>query len=222
MKHWKRALVGVAVLGLLGGALWMGSHADPAEAADHTDPPGRTGAGAASPDTAADIADLYAWHNDDGKTVLVLTFAGPADPMADQEGTYDPDVLYRISVDNDDDQTADINIDVRFAENSSGHWGVQLTGIPGGDPVVQAGPVQRTNNISGVTDGFYWAGLRDDPFFFDLEGFGETLSTGDLSFDDERDSFAGRNVTAVVIQLDTADLGAGTFDVWATTARTGG
>jgi hypothetical protein len=68
-----------------------------------------------------------------------------------------------------------------------------------------------------------WAGLFDDPFFFDLQGFRDTLNTGTLSFDSERDFFAGQNLTAVVIEIpkDLIDTGA-PVDVWGATARFGG
>ncbi len=212
----------VAALGLLGGGAWVWS-TQRADAADHNDPPARvTGSSA---DRAADIADLFAWHTPEGKTVLVLTYAGPNDPVEGQTATYDPDVLYGIHIDNDGDQNADHDIWVRFGQSESGNWGVQLEGIPGADPATQAGPVEIENRIMGVTNGFFWAGLREDPFFFDLEGFQDTVTTGDLAFDHERDFFAGKNLSAIVIELETADIGAGTdntFDVWATTSRIGG
>ena len=169
----------------------------------------------------ADIADLYAWTNESGKTVLVLTYAGPVDPVAGQTATYDPDVLYGIHIDNDGDNLADHDLYVRFAQNASGNWGMQVEGIPGGDPGTQAGPVAVQNGVDGVTDGFFWAGLREDPFFFDLTGFQETLSTGTVSFVNDRDFFAQKNISAIVIELETEDLGGTTLEVWATTSRIG-
>lgn len=221
MRHGTKALACVGTLALLGGALWLGS-SGAVEAADHTDPPSRTTGDSA--DRAADIGDIYAWHTTDGHTVLVLTYAGPNEPIAGQTATYDPDVIYGIHIDTDGDQAADQELWVRFGQSASGNWGVQVEGIPGGDPAVQSGAVEITNRISGVTDGFFWAGLRDDPFFFDLQGFQDTLSTGTLSFVNDRDFFAGKNISAIVIQLQTSDLVAagGSFDVWATTGRVGG
>ena len=72
-----------------------------------------------------------------------------------------------------------------------------------------------------MTDGFFWAGLREDPFFFDLTGFQETLSTGTVSFVNDRDFFAQKNISAIVIELETEDLGGTTLQVWATTSRIG-
>ncbi|MEQ8460967.1 MAG: DUF4331 family protein [Sandaracinaceae bacterium] len=218
MRHTKRVLIGAATLGLLGSVAWLGTTTpERAEAADHNDPPDRVVDG----DRAADIADLYAWTNESGKTVLVLTYAGPVDPVAGQTATYDPDVLYGIHIDNDGDNLADHDLYVRFAQNASGNWGMQVEGIPGGDPGIQAGPVAVQNGIDGVTDGFFWAGLREDPFFFDLTGFQETLSTGTVSFVNDRDFFAQKNISAIVIELETEDLGGTTLEVWATTSRIG-
>lgn len=224
MRNRRAVLVGGAICALSLTALWLANGSlQRAEAADHNDPPGRTTG--ASADKAADIGDLYAWHTTDGKTVLVMTYGGPVDPVAGQTAEYDADVLYGFHIDTDGDQAADHDIWVRFGQSPSGNWGMQVTGIPGGDPGQQAGPVELQNSISGVTDGFYWAGLREDPFFFDLTGFMDTVSTGTLSFVNDRDTFAGKNISAIVIELETEDLEAGTdntFDVWATTARIGG
>ena len=224
MRNRRGVLLGAAMIAASMSAVWLAyGSLQRVMAADHNDPPGRTTG--ASADKAADIGDLYAWHTADGKTVLVLTYGGPVDPVAGQTADYDADVLYGLHIDTDADQTADHDIWVRFGQSPSGNWGVQVSGIPGGDPAVQAGPVELQNGISGVTGGFYWAGLREDPFFFDLQGFTDTLSSGSLSFVNDRDFFAGKNISAIVIELETEDLNAGaddTFEVWATTARIGG
>ncbi len=139
----------------------------------------------------------------------MLTYAGPTDPVAGETAMYDPDVLYGIHIDTNQDQVADHDLWIRFGQNASGNWGMQVEGIPGGDPAMQSGPVEFANTISGPTDAYFWAGLRDDPFFFDLQGFMDTLSTGTLSFVNDRDFFAGKNISAIVIRLQTSDSGRG-------------
>jgi hypothetical protein len=67
---------------------------------------------------------------------------------------------------------------------------VQVTGLPGGASVV--GPVEQTLSVNGM---LVKAGLFDDPFYFDLQGFRETRSTGTLRFNNQRDFFAGQNDT---------------------------
>jgi hypothetical protein len=95
---------------------------------------------------------------------------------------------------------------------------LQVDNLPGWpDPIVgKVNSLIRRGNDLAV-----FAGLRDDPFFFDLEGFLETLATGTLSFDGTRDSVAGLNATAIVLEMDlTAALdGGSSLNVWATTAR---
>lgn len=177
-------------------------------AADHAEAPGTQA------DIAADITDFYAWHTT-GSLVAVVNFAGfglPGDPAE-----YDPDVLYGVHIDRDGDHVADHDVWVRFGTDSLGAWGVQVVNLPGaGAPVV--GPVESVITAPG---GRVFAGLRDDPFFFDFEGLTTTLSTAAVSFDSTRDSFAGTNVTSIVLEMD---LGAATdgeteIQVWATSSR---
>ena len=193
-----------------------------APAADHLDPPARTDPAVdQTPDMAADIADVFAF-TDGPATVLIVTFAGPQ--ATDRPAVYDPDVLYTINISNDGSRTTpNIPITFQFGQDmqaNGDNFGVRVRGVPGvvGD---LAGPVETNLQSNGVR---VRAGLFDDPFFFDLQGFRETASTGTLAFDNTRDFFAGQNLTAVVISIPTARLasGANPLDIWATTARFGG
>ncbi len=181
-----------------------------ANSADHSEAP------MASADPAADIADLYAWHSGN-KLVAALTYAGLSGSMTGP--LYDDDVLYTVHVDNDGDNEADIDVLVRFGRNDDGDWGVQVENLPGSDSPL-SGPVGT--QISAGDGRYVWAGWRDDPFFFDLEGFTTTLQTGTLSFDNTRDSLAGLNISAFVLEMDLADARdgeTGPLRVWATTGR---
>ncbi|MEM9191433.1 MAG: DUF4331 family protein [Myxococcota bacterium] len=186
---------------------------DPADAADHLDPSPRVAAG-----DSTDIADIYAWHQG-GNLVVALTFAGPVAPGVG--ATYDRDALYGIHIDDADaDNLANDDIYVRFGQNMAGEWGVWADGVPGGGGAI-VGPAGGTITSGPVQ---VYTGLRDDPFFFDLQGFQETLAMGTLRFDGTRDFFAGQNVTAIVVEFPLSELsGTGPFNVWATTAsRAGG
>lgn len=189
-------------------------------AADHLDPPARTDPSVDStPDRAADIADLYAFHTD-SSVVLALTFAGPQ--ATDQPATYDRDVLYTVNVSNAGARTdVEIPIRVRFGPGTAaGTFGVKIDNLPGVTGSL-IGPVESNLSKDGVTAR---AGLFDDPFFFDLQGFKDTAATGTLSFDSTRDFFAGQNLTGIVIEIPKDRIANGTnpVDVWATTARFGG
>lgn len=188
-------------------------------AADHLDPPALTDPAVdTTPDRPADIADVYAWHTDTS-VIIALTFSGPQ--ATTQPATYDRDVLYTVNISNAAPRTtANIPIQVRFGPGNAGQFGVQVSGLPGvtGDIT---GAVETDLVKDGVT---VRAGLFDDPFFFDLQGFRNTLATGTLSFDRNRDFFAGQNLTAIVMEIPRDRIANGTnlVDIWATTARFGG
>lgn len=208
----RMALVAAAVVAL--GGAWFSTTMN-VQAADHTDPPALVD-GNGNP---ADIADFYAWANGDTLTTIV-TFSGLTTPVVDQAGNYDPNVLYGIHIDNNGDNQPNAEIYVRFGQNDLGDWGLEVVGMPG-----EAGPVMGAveTAIDGGNGTKAWAGLRDDPFFFDFQGFGETLQTGTLSFQADRDSFAGSNATAIVLEMPVAAaIGGGTsLSIWATTATIG-
>ena len=188
-------------------------------AADHVDSP------QSEADPAADIADLYAWHAD-GRLYAIITFAGLT--PAGGDATYDADVLYTLHIDAASDRGPDHDVHIRVGQNLLEEWGVRVDGLPGEDASFE-GPVGEV--VSGANGGRVQAGLFDDPFFFDLDGFEETImnittngpgSYGNLAFDSTNDSFAGTNVTAIVLDMPYAaadDDGNGQIQVWATTGR---
>jgi hypothetical protein len=186
-----RSGAGVCALGL---AVAMVPLADDAvNAADHRDAPNT------KTFVAADITDVYAWHTDDQKIVAVLNFAGFTE--SGMPAVFDSTILYGLHIDNTGDYVADQDVWIRFGQNGVGDWGVQISGLPGGEPVV-VGPVETILDAgSGLRA---WAGLRDDPFFFDFEGFTETITTSALAFDSTRDSFAMTNVSSIVVEMATA------------------
>lgn len=193
-----KTLITLMAFGLGGTAL----------AADHAEAPG------AEADPAADIGDFYAWHTADGTIVAIVTLAA-----GDSAGTmgFDADTLTTIHIDNDLDNESDIDILVRFGQNTDGEWGVQFENVPG-----------ATGTLSGAVDNAVedgsvkvYAGYNDDPFFFDITGFLDTLSTAEISFDATRDGFAGLNATVVAVEMDTATAtaSADSIQMWATTGR---
>jgi hypothetical protein len=181
-------------------------------AADHVEAPGSIA------DPAADIADFYVWSRKEinDTIVVAITFAGAG---SSQKGAvYDDDVIYGVHIDNDADGEADHECFVRFGQDKdSGEWGVQVTGLPGGDSVA-SGPVETVFEAGGGLQ--VYAGLRDDPFFFDLQGYLDTLSTGTLSFT-ATDFFTGLNVTAIVLEIKASTVAEDSeeIQVWATTGR---
>jgi len=212
--------------GLLGGAalavavpVFLATTDRPTVAADHLDSPTRTDpAFDMTPDRPADIADVYTWYTA-SSVIIAMTFAGPA--PADNPGTYDREVLYTINISTDADKaTVEIPINIRFGQAGNLN-GVQFNGLPGlTDPFV--GPVETDLTTSNGIK--LRAGLFDDPFFFDLQGFRETRSTGTLKFDKNRNFFNGQNDTAIVMEIPRTLLANGTnpLAIWGATSRLGG
>lgn len=186
--------------------------AAPAFAADHIDSP------AATADQAADITDFFAWHTEGGKLILIMSVAGAG--ATTDSPTLDPEVLYAFHIDNDANNEADVTVYFRYAQDGDGNWGVQATQITTASEDQIVGPVGEM--VGGDEDGFRtWTGVSDDAFFFDFQGYNETLETGTLAFDPARDFFAGLNVTTIALEMDlaTATGGGETLQVWATTGR---
>lgn len=190
-----------------------------ARTADHLDPPSRTDPTVdPTPDAAADLADIFAW-NEGTNTNIIITFAGPNAPNL--PAVYDRDILYKINISNKPPAAStEIPITIRFGKGAGPNdFGVQVSGIPGVGVI--SGPVEQTLTSGGVT---VRAGLFDDPFFFDSQGLKDTRATGTLMIQKNRNFFAGKNDTAVVLQIPTASLVSGTnpLNIWASTARFGG
>ncbi len=194
-------------------------------AADHVDPPTRTDIRFdPTPDVAADVADIFAW-TDATSLNLIFTFAGPASKT--QPATYDPRVIYRIHLSTagrpDDDEYV---IETRFGHGTGGD-GVRVVGLPGQtQPLI--GPVETILRQDG---NLAFAGLIEDPFFFDVLGFRQTLATGTISMLNTRDFFADQNDTAIAFQIPIDRVARDTngngrpdsrIDVWIDSYRKGG
>lgn len=189
-------------------------------AADHLDPPTRTDPTIdPTPDLPADIADIFAWYS--GNTVkVIVTFGGPNNPNA--SASFDRDVLYKINISTAlPADTPEVVIKARFGRGKNpGEWGVRFEGVPGVNGTIE-GSVETNLTRDGVTAR---AGLFDEPFFFDLQGFRESRSTGTLRFNSQRSFFTGQNDTALVLEIPKDRFATATSPLgfWTTTARFGG
>lgn len=128
-----------------------------AQAADHLDSP----ATSASP--AADITDVYAWMTQDGSHLnLVMNVA----PLATTASTFSDAVQYAIHVDSGaafGATTETTDIIVTF--NADGEAEVWV-----GDEAYVSGDASAAAGI-GNDELRVFTGLRNDPFYFNLEGF---------------------------------------------------
>ena len=236
-------LVGVAGAIVLAAFLIDRAGPPAAGAADHLDAPGLTPPGGS---VQTDITDVYAFRSPvhPANTVLALNVngvasAGEAAPGPDRPfaqaiplvKTSSP-VTYNLHVDNNGDAVTDVNIEVAFgAPKADGSQGmrVKLTGSNGEEQLEGAstafGATPVINRGAGGITAF--AGRRDDPFFFDLVGFLNILDLGHRSLvgcgsptsHPERNFFAGRNVSSIVLEVPSRLLTAGSpkIGVWGST-----
>lgn len=206
----KTGLAVVAIAAICGGGWW----ASTVLASDHDESP------LVKQDAAMDITDVYVFPSGDNKTTIIVCWAGFNDsrPQPDNAALYDGNALYTIWVDNNGDNESDIAIRWRYGANAQDAIGIQWEGIPGADAAV-SGPVETVFDAGQFAR--VWTGHADDPFFFDAQGYLETLDSGTPMFMSNRDFLAGLNVTAAAIEIDTDVLAGGMnpIQVWATAAR---
>ncbi|MEM8945127.1 MAG: DUF4331 family protein [Planctomycetota bacterium] len=172
-------------------------------ASDHLDGPELSGTG------DHDLNDLYAFQSpvNPDNTVLILT----VNPFAGQVSgtTFGTDVVYAFKIDNDGDALADVTYEATFSEPIAGIQSMTMT--RNGSPFAMGDTETDIFVTGGAT---VRGGLFDDPFFFDLEGFNNGLAFTGV------DAFAGANVSGLVLEVPSSDLGGPNIGVWATTSVT--
>jgi hypothetical protein len=204
-----------------------------ADAADHLDAPGLTPPGG---DVRLDLTDVYAFRTGAGRTALVLNVNGFSKAgKQSMFATGIPSVAatkrvsYNFRVDNNGDAREDVVLGVTFGKPNK--QGVQKLQVRRNAKVVLNGRTSAFGRVD-VNKGKSvraFAGMRDDPFFFDLQGFLNILSSEPgksfLGCKAPRpDAFAGANVSSIVLDLKSSLLtrkGSGKIGVWATTNEGG-
>ena len=219
MKQFRK----VAVLAVALLAMVLGLAAFGAGAADHLDAP------TVQTDGRLDINDVYAFtHGDD--TVLAFTVNPAAGVLSPTTLRSNPGSRYELLVDNDGDYKADLMYIIRpekVRKNGSQKLNLYVKDIETGKQRRIAAGMSDTN-LSIKTGGWFYAGLRDGPFFFDLQAFRDQVggAGGSRTFCDANtvDFFAGLNATAIVIQVPSDQLtgDSDTINVWARTSMKGG
>jgi Domain of unknown function (DUF4331) len=170
-------------------------------------------------DARLDLTDLFLFASPQtpGKTVLIFDvnpfMTGP---------DFHPDAVYRLNVDNDGDTQADVAFSFVFSESSDGAQTGTVYYARGsqapepeavGEVLIEGMPVDFDAMAKPVQAGEcrLFIGVRSDPFFADGEGaFHDFHFTGD-------DTFAGKNVLSMALEVPNEMLGAGPeIAVWAT------
>ena len=173
-----------------------------------------------------DINDVYAFQGADAsRTVLVMT-TNPAINLFG--GKFGANVRYILNVDKNGNAVQDLAYVFRFGAVNNNAQGYTVTRYTGANArtlrtgaVVAMGSTAGNGRASWTRGGTKaFAGVRSDPFFFDLSGFvGTVLGLGnDQLGDDPTDFFVGLNTNAVVIEVPDDALGDGQIGVWGQTS----
>ena len=187
------------------------------DAADHGDAP------LTAHDLGADLNDVYEFldPNDNSRLILIMTVHGFIVPGENGNfGIFDPAIRYRFELDTTGDARPDGDIDVRFsprvAVNNVPQAQTATISLPNGRTFtapstnssntadVAPTPVITTDPQSNV---MFFAGLTDDPFFFDIPAFGRfnaSIRAGAPNpgvFSRGRDTFAGYSTMAIALSL---------------------
>jgi hypothetical protein len=202
-----------------------------ARASDHRESPEIVG------NPNADIADFYAFLNphDSSKLVMVMTVNGYAVPALEKRYMFSPKVRYRFNIDNNGDYRPDEGVELRFGEAEFTH---KVHGVWTSQTFTATFSMRRIEPVRGsctpatevlqaaldpvVFDGAdgvkVYAGLRDDPFFFNLTGSDRVFAGQQPKFLSGIDNFAGFNVSAIVVEIPLSSVYRGRpLHLWATT-----
>ena len=164
-------------------------------------------------DGRIDITDVYAYTHG-SNTVLIMNVDPLAGVLATSPLSFRSDALYEFRIDNTGDASPDVIYRLHFSSpNSKGQQNVVLKRATGkqvnsgdGGKVIANGLTGK--NINVTTGGKLFAGVRDDPFFFDLAAFRQFSTDGDSADFCAPGSnfFTGLNVASMVLEVPTASL----------------
>lgn len=172
--------------------------------ADHIDAPAIAG-------TTADITDFYAFQGENnGNFVFAANVQGllaPGQPTT--QAIFDETVLIEINIDNDNDLKEDLVIQAIKRGDSMYFFGPTAPAMQGLESTI-ATSARRSVKISTKDDvqiteedGMkFFAGPREDPFFFDFNQYNAILAGTASSFNNPgADTFAGTNVLSIVVEV---------------------
>ena len=205
-----------------------------ARAADHRDAP------SIHEDPRADLLDVYALVNPNNTNNVVLIWTiNPATVPGLGGIAFSPDVLYDFKIDNDGDFKEDLVIQQIFTRPENGpqqflllgpakpkhSGGIVNTALNADDVTHFSGPCNGTI-VSGPSGMRGFAGLTDDPFFFDVVWTFRLLGItpgGPLTNRPPGiDFFAGLNCSTFAVELPASLLRGSLgnrINVWSTTSR---
>ena len=194
-------------------------------AADHIDAP-LTASG-----SAIDITDVYAFQGQNtNNLVFAVNTQGLLSPGATAAAKFDENVMIEINIDNNGDNIEDLVIQAIKRDDKMYFFGPVAPGTTGTTSTIKTAAASGSVAITsyGVTaliaekNGMkFFAGPRDDPFFFDLGQFKAILAGTATGFKSPGvDTFAGTNVMSLIVEVPKAMLGTSNkLNVWAETKK---
>jgi hypothetical protein len=190
----------------------------------------------ATDDPRLNLCDFYLFRPSPGRVAMALT----VNPNAGDGGsdTFHDEAVYAFRFDLDADAGADVAFMVRFSEvqhtGGSGRHDQTFEVVRGngsaategfaGDLIAQGhtgGPVEAEGGIQ------VFAGLVDDAFAGDshaLHAFKEALTEGRFTpenYQNRQNFFAGRQVSALVLEVPVEMIGVGLVGAWSTVSLFG-
>ncbi|MEX0998313.1 MAG: DUF4331 family protein [Flavobacteriaceae bacterium] len=183
---------------------------------DHLDAPGVTG-------TTSDVTGFYAFEGENpNNIVLIANLQGFLPPgAATENASFDEDVLIEFNIDTTGNLSEDLVIQAIKRGDTMYFFGPSIpistgleseidTSVPMNKVLISGGTADAEAIVSENNGMKFFAGPRDDPFFFDLNQF-NAITNGEVSgFNTEgEDTFAGNNVLTIAVELPKAMLGAG-------------
>ena len=210
-----KILLGLALTGVLAITLI---------AADHIDAPAVEGG-------KSDITDFYAFQGaNTNNMVFVANVQGLISPSSSSAAKFDENVMVEFNIDNNGNNVEDLVIQAIPRNGKMYFFGPVAPGTAG-----TSSTVKTSNAIGSVDITAYgssaivasqngvsmFAGLRDDPFFFDFGQFSAILGGTATSFNNPgTDTFAGSNVMSIVIEVPKSQLGgSGSLNTWVETKK---
>ena len=172
-------------------------------AADHLDSP------TVSANGATDLTDVYAYSSNDSTKTIIVANVNPGAGALPNSGDDLRDgrpVQHHRRHQRQRNPGRDLSRPVHRPTTSGGPQGLTVwrNGVLWGSGVTGQTIVLKT----GLK---IWAGLRDDPFFFDLDAFKGSIlgaNNGRTLCDDKKvNFFKGLNVSAIVLLLPNSELG---------------
>jgi hypothetical protein len=179
----------------------------------------------------ADIADVFAFMDPNDASRVVVAFDVRGFIVPGENGNispFDERTLYRFEIENTGDARSDKRIDIIFDAQTSrstpqtAHVNIYNrrgnpnairfdapTTVASPTAAVAPAPTVTTDARSGVT---FFAGMREDPFFFDIPGFNRFTASATAGKADPslltrgRDTFAGYNAQMMALSIPVSLL----------------